>query len=111
MDVKMVAVQRGFDIAGSLISDLLSKTDWESREENISKYYKDLQPIKDSLPDAPTIREIPEQREIGKSDEIVNQICTPDLSPKELSECKECVREVVEGSNTDIMKKYFEPSI
>lgn len=114
MDIKMIVVQRGFDIAGNLISDLLSKTDWGAREENISHLYKDLQSIKDNCPDAPDVREtpvareIPEQREeIGKVDKIVDEICTSDLSPKELFECRECVKEVVKGSDTDVMQKYF----
>lgn len=108
IDIKMIVVQRGFDIAGNLISDLLSKPDWEARSANISQYYKDLQPIMETLPDAPVAREIPEQRgEIGKVAKIVDEVCTPDLSPKELLECKECVEEVVKGSDTDIMQKYF----
>lgn len=114
MDIKMEVVQRSFNIVGNLISDLLSKPDWESRKKNISQFYKDLEPVKSTLPDAPDVREIPEQRaengkEKAKVDEIVNQICTPDLSPKELSECQECVREVIK--NPDVARKYMEPSL
>lgn len=110
----MIVIQRGFDIAGNLISDLLSKPDWESRSENISHLYKDLQSIKDNCPDAPTVREIPEQREEtgkekAKMNEIVAEVCTPDLSPKELLECQECVREVVK--NPDVLRSYMKPSL
>lgn len=109
MDIKMEVVQRSFNIVGNLISDLLSKPDWESRRSNIEKYYKDLQPIREVLPDAPMERAPREQREKEKtkSDEIINEICTPDLSPKELLECRSCVESVLRGSSTDIMQKYF----
>ena len=115
MDFKTAIVQRVIDITGNIIADQLSKPDWEARRENISQYYKDLQPIKDALPESPTVREIPEQRgengkEKAKMNEIIDEVCTPDLSPKELMECQECVRAVVEGSDTDVMQKYFKSS-
>ena len=113
MDIKMMVIQRGFDIFGNIIADQLSKPDWESRSENISHLYKDLQSIKDNCPDAPDIREPYEHREKEKVklDEIVSQICTPDLSPKEMLMCQECVRDVLTGSGTDVMQKYFVTSL
>ena len=109
MDIKMVIVQRGFDIAGNVIADLLSKPDWESRTANITQFYKDLEPVKKDLPEAPAVREIPERR--GGEDKIVDEICTPDLSPKELLECRSCVEDVLKGQGSDVMQKYFEPSL
>jgi len=108
MDIKTEIVQRIITTAGDVIAGQLSQPDWESRRKNISEYYKDLSPIMDTLPDAPAVREIPEQR--GEMDEIIDQICTPDLSPKESLECRECVEEVVKGPS-DVMQKYFESSI
>lgn len=110
MDVKTMIVQRVIDMTGNIIADQLNKPDWEARRENISQYYKDLQPIREVLPEAPVVREISEQRrENGKVNEIVNQICTPDLSPKELLECRECVEEVLQ--NPDVLHKYMKPSL
>ncbi|GAG77221.1 unnamed protein product [marine sediment metagenome] len=109
MDIKAVIVQNVIDITGNLIADQINKPDWDARRMNIEQYYKDLEPIRETLPEAPDVREPREQRgEIGNVAKIVGEICTPDLSPKELSECKSCVKEVLEGSSSDVMQKYFE---
>lgn len=114
-DIKTEIVKRAIDITGNIIADQLSKPDWEARKENISQYYKDLQPIRETLPEAPAVREtpvvreIPEQREeTGNVDKIVDEICTPDLSPKELSECRESVESVIKDPS--MMNKYLKSS-
>lgn len=113
MDFKTMIVQRIIDMSGNIIANQLSQPDWDARRANIEKYYKDLEPIKKDLPDAPLIEEPHEYREKEKTrtDEIVNQICTSDLSPKEMLMCQECVRMALTGSSTDIIQKYFEPSL
>ena len=115
MSLKGDVFRQVIDIAGNFISDQVKKPDYEARRENITQYYKDLQEVKDTLPDAPdvretpVVREIPEQREeTGKVDKIVDEICTPNLSPKELSECKECVEVVLKDPN--MMNKYLKSS-
>ena len=108
MDIKAVIVQNIIDISGNIIVDQIHKSDWDARRKNISEYYKDLQPVMETLPDAPTVREIPEQtlEQRGNVDKIVDEICTPDLSPKELLECRECAEEVIKEPS-DVMQKYF----
>jgi len=113
-DIKIVVIQRGFDMAGNLISDLLSKPDWEARAKNIEMYYKDLGPIRETLPEAPTTQENPNPNPNpnananSNEDRIIGEVCTSDLSPKELVECKECVREVAKDPN--VLHKYLKPS-
>ena len=105
MGIKADVVRQVIDITGNLIADQVSKPDWESRKANIEQYYKDLQPIRETLPEAPDVREIPEQK---GEDKIIDEICTPDLSPKELSECRSCVESVIKDPS--VMNKYLKSS-
>ena len=111
-DIKVMIVKRVIDMSGNIIADQLSKPDWEAREENISRYYKDLDPIRETLPETPTIHEVtnpnPNANANSKVDRIIGEICTPDLSPEELSECQSCVESVVKDPN--VLRRYMEPS-
>ena len=111
MGIKADVVRQVIDITGNLIADQVSKPDWESRKANIEQYYKDLQPIRETLPEAPDVREAPAVREIPEqrgADKIIDEICTPDLSPKELSECRSCVESVIKDPS--VMNKYLKSS-
>lgn len=108
MGIKADVVRQLIDISGNLIADQLSKPDWESRKANIEQYYRDLQPIRETLPDAPSVREIAPNANANANDRIVDEICTPDLSPKELSECREGVEEVLKDPS--VVAKYLKSS-
>lgn len=116
-DLKAAVIQRLIDTTGNIIASQLSKPNFDGHRTNIEQYYKDLQPIRETLPDAPDV--IPEpitapvthepeysENEERKTDKLVDEICTPDLSPEELLECREGVEELLKNPN--IMQKYFQ---